>query len=110
MLIQPAVQEIENLGEMMCVSTHTNARVSAKEFSREVEPPYSIVRFPRTLDTRDVVLLAAAFRPVEDHQMFHQSGLVLIKPHSPRLPHTVPHCRGQCICRQESRSKIKPCL
>ena len=94
MLIQPAVQEIENLGEMMSVSTHTNARVSAKEFSGEVEPPYSIVRFPRTLDTRDVVLLAAAFRPVEDHQIVHQSGLVLIKPHSPRLPHTVPHCRG----------------
>ena len=42
-LIQPAVREIQNSGEMMCVSTHTNARVSAKKISREVEPPYSIV-------------------------------------------------------------------
>ena len=79
MLIQPAVQEIENLGEMMCVSAHTNARVFAKDFSREVEPPYSIVRFPPTLDTRDVLLSAAAFGPVEDHQIFQQSGLVMVK-------------------------------
>ena len=40
MLIQPAVQEIENLGEMICVSAHTNNRVFAKDFSREVNPPY----------------------------------------------------------------------
>ena len=61
MLIEHDVMEIENLGEM--TSAHTNAGVCAKDFSREVEPPYSIVRFPRTLDTRDVVLLAAAFQP-----------------------------------------------
>ena len=79
MLIQPAVQEIENLGDMMCVSAHTNARSFAKDFAREVEPPFSIVRFPPTLDTRDVLLLAAAFGPVEDHQIFQQSGLVMVK-------------------------------
>ena len=66
MLIQPAVQKIENLGDMMCVSAHTNARFFAKDFAREVEPPFSIVRFPPTLDTRDVLLSAAAFGPVED--------------------------------------------
>ena len=38
MLIQPAVQEIENLGEMICVSANTNNRVFAKDFSREVNP------------------------------------------------------------------------
>ena len=79
MLIQPAVQEIENLGDMMCVSAHTNARIFAKDFAREVEPPFSIVRFPPTLDTRDVLLSAAAFGPVEDHQIFQQSGLVMVK-------------------------------
>ena len=79
MLIQPAVQEIENLGDMMCVSAHTNARIFAKDFAREVEPAFPIVRFPPTLDTRDVLLSAAAFGPVEDHQMFQQSGLVMVK-------------------------------
>ena len=39
MLIQPAVQVIECLGKMICVSAHTNNRVFAKDFSREVEPP-----------------------------------------------------------------------
>ena len=38
MLIQPAVQEIECLGEMICVSAHTSNKVFAKGFSREVEP------------------------------------------------------------------------
>ena len=79
MLIQPAVQEIENLGDMMCVSAHTNARIFAKDFAREVAPPFSIVRFPPTLDTRDVLLSAAAFGPVEDHQIFQQSGLVMVE-------------------------------
>ena len=39
MLIQLAVPEIENLGEMICVSAHTNNRVFAKDLSREVSPP-----------------------------------------------------------------------
>ena len=39
MLIRPAVQEIENLGEMICVSADTNNRVFAKDFSRELNPP-----------------------------------------------------------------------
>ena len=78
MLIQPAVQEIESLGDMMCVSAHTNARIFAKDFAREVAPPFSIVRFPPTLDTRDALLSAAAFGPVEDHQIFQQSGLVMV--------------------------------
>ena len=72
MLIQPAVQEIENLGDMMSVSAHTNASIFAKDSAREVAPHFSIVRFPPTLDTRDVL-------PVEDHQIFQQSGLVMVK-------------------------------
>ena len=78
-LIQPAVQEIQNLGEMICVSAHTNNRVFAKDFSREVDPPYSIVRFPPTLDTRDVIISAVTFGPVDSHQIFQQSRLVMIK-------------------------------
>ena len=79
MLIQPAVQEIENLGEMICVSAHTNNRVFAKDSSREVNPPYYIVRFPPTIDIRDVVKSAATFGPVDGQQIFQQSGLVMIK-------------------------------
>ena len=79
MLIQPAVQEIENLGEMICVSAHTNNRVFAKYFSREVSPPYVIARYPPTLDVRDVLKSAATFGPVESHQIFQQSGQVMVK-------------------------------
>ena len=79
MLIQPAVQEIENLGEMICVSAHTNNRVFAKDFSREVSPPYVIARYPPTLNVRDVLKSAATFGPVESHQIFQQSGQVMLK-------------------------------
>ena len=53
MLIQPAVQEVENLGEMICVSAHTNNGLFAKDFSRKVSPPYANARYPPTLDVRD---------------------------------------------------------
>ena len=79
MLIQPAVQEIENLGEMICVSAHTNNRVFAKDFSREVSPPYVIARYPPTLDVRDVLKSASTYGPVESHQVFQQSGQVMVK-------------------------------
>ena len=79
MLIQPAVQEIENLGEMICVSTHTNNRVFAKDFSREVNTPYTIARYPPTLDVRDVLRSAATFGPVESHQIFQPSGQVMVR-------------------------------
>ena len=79
MLIQPAAQEIENLGEMICVSAHTNNRVFAKDFSREVSPPYVTARYPPTLDVRDVLKSAATFGPVESHQIFQQSGQVMVK-------------------------------
>ena len=79
MLIQPAVQEIECLGEMICVSAHTNIRVFAKDFSREVEPPYAIARYRPRLDVRDVLKSASSFGPVESHQVFQQSGLLMVK-------------------------------
>ena len=63
MLMQPAVQEIECLGEMICLSAHTNNRVFAKDNSREVEPPYTIARYLPTLDVRDVLKFASSFGP-----------------------------------------------
>ena len=79
MLIQPAMQEIENLGEMICVSSHTKNQVFAKDFSREVNPPYAIAGYPPTLHVRDVLRSAATFGPVESHQIFQQSGQVMVK-------------------------------
>ena len=79
MLIKPAVQEIENLGEMICVSAHTNNRVFAKNFSREVSPPYVIARYLPTLDVRDVLESAATLGPVESYQIFQQSVQVMVK-------------------------------
>ena len=63
MRIQPAVQEIENLVDMISVSTHRNNRVFAEEFSQEVASPYTIGRLYPTLDERDVVKYEATFGP-----------------------------------------------
>ena len=79
MLIQPALQEIEYLGEMIGVSAHTNNRVFAKDFSRQVEPPYAIARYPPTLDVRNVLKSASSFGPAESHQVFQYSGLLMVK-------------------------------
>ena len=46
MLIQPTVQEVENLGDLICVSAHTQQRVFAKEVAKVVEPPYTLVLSP----------------------------------------------------------------
>ena len=46
-LIQPAVQEIENLGEMIVVCATTQQRLSAKDVTRTVAALYTLRRFPR---------------------------------------------------------------
>ena len=99
MLIQPAVQEVENLGEMICVSAHTNNRVFAKDFSREVSPPYVIARYPPTLDVRDVLKSASTYGSVESHQVFQHSGQVVVKyQHWNPLPqHTERPCQAPYI-------------
>ena len=79
MLIQPAAQEIECLGKMICVSAHAKNRVFTNDFSPEVEPPYAIARYPPTLDVRDVLKSASSFGLVESHQVFQQSGLLMVK-------------------------------
>ena len=64
---------------MICVSAHTNNQVFAKDFSREVSPPYVIARYPPTLVVRDVLKSASTYSPVESHQVFQQSGQVMVK-------------------------------
>ena len=64
---------------MICVSAHTNNRVFAKDFSREVSPLYVIACYPPTLDVRDVLKSASTYGPVESHQVFQQSGQIMVK-------------------------------
>ena len=70
MLIQPTVQEVENLGDLICVSVHTEQRVFAKEVAKVVEPPFTLVRFSPTFSVKDVLKYAASFGPVQSHQLF----------------------------------------
>ena len=78
MLIQPALQEIKNLGEMISVSAHIKNRVCAKDFSREVSPPHVIARYLPTLDVREVLKSASTYGPVECHQVFQQCGQMMV--------------------------------
>ena len=83
MLIQLTVQEVGNLGDLICVSTHTQQRVFAKEVAKVVEPPYILVRFSPIFSVKDVLKSAASFGPVASHQLFQQSGILLVKYQSP---------------------------
>ena len=73
-LIQPAVQEIENLGKMIVVCATT-----AKDVTRTVAPPYTLIRFPLTYAVTEILRSAATFGPVQSHQLLQQSGILLIK-------------------------------
>ena len=79
MLIQPAVQEIENFGDMIVVSATTQQRMIARDITRNVSPPHVLIRFPPTLAIPDVLRSSGTFGPVETHQLFQQSGMLLVK-------------------------------
>ena len=79
MLIQPAVQVIENLGDMIVVCATTQQRLMAKEVSRVVSPPYALVRYPPTFSVTKILRPAAIFGPVDSHQLFQQSRILLVK-------------------------------
>ena len=51
----------------------------AKEVSRTVTPPYTLVRFPPTYAIPEIMRSAATFGPVQGHQIFQQSGILLIR-------------------------------
>ena len=91
MLIQPAVQEIVNLGDMICVSANSQQRLFAKEIARKVQPPYALVRFSPTFSVRDVLKSAASFGSVESHQLFEQSG----SAYSANINFVQPPCSGR---------------
>ena len=79
MLVQPTVEELENVGNLICVSAHTQQRIFAKEVDYLVGPPYALVRFLPTFSTNNVLKASASFRPVETHQLFQQSSILLAK-------------------------------
>ena len=78
-LIQPTVQEIENLDEMIVICATTQQRLQAQEVNRTVAPPYTLARFPPTFAVPEIFRSAATFGPVDSHQLFQQSGILLIK-------------------------------
>ena len=51
----------------------------AREVSRTVTPPYTLVRFPPTYAIPEIMRAAATFGPVQGHQIFQQSGILLIR-------------------------------
>ena len=79
MLIQPAVQEIQNLRDMILVSATAQQRMIARDITRNVSPPHVLIRFPPTLAIPGVLPSAATFGPVETHQLFRQSGMLVVK-------------------------------
>ena len=79
MLIQPAVQEIGSLGDMIVASATTQHCITAREVSRTVAPPFVLVRFPPIYAIPDIIRSAATFGPVDGHQIFQQSGILLVK-------------------------------
>ena len=78
-LIQPTIQEIENLGEMIVICATTQQRLQAQEVNRTVTPPYTLARFPPTFAVPEILRSAATFGPVDSHQLFQQPGILLIK-------------------------------
>ena len=99
MLIKPTVQEVENLGDLICVSAHTQQRVFGSEMARVVEPPFTLVRISPAFSVKDVLKSAASFGPVESHQFFQQSGILLVKYQS-TVFFTLPGTLHQCIHRE----------
>ena len=55
MLIQPVVQEIENLGDMNVVSATTPQCLMARDSTRQVSPPRLLTRFPPIYAISDVL-------------------------------------------------------
>ena len=77
--IKPAVQEKENLGEMIVVCATTQQRLTAKDVTRTVAPPYTLIWLPPTYAVTEILRSAATFGPVQSQQLFQQSGILLMK-------------------------------
>ena len=78
-LLQPTIQEIEELGDMLVISAVTHQRVHARDVVRSVEASYALVRFSPAFSVPDVLQSVATFGPVHSHQLFQQAGLLLIR-------------------------------
>ena len=78
-LIQQAVQKIENLGGMIVVCATTQQRLTAKDVTRTLAPPYTLIRFPPTYAVTEILCSAATLGPVQSHQLLQQSGILLMK-------------------------------
>ena len=83
-LLQPAIQEIENLGDLLVISATTHQRLRAKDVVRTVQPPHVLVRFSPSFSVADVLHAVSVFGPVTSHQLFQQAGLLLVSFQAPQ--------------------------
>ena len=78
-LLQPTIQEIEELGDMLVISVVTQQRIHARDVVRSVEPPHALVHFSPAFSLPDVLKSVATFGPFHSDQLFQQAGLLLIR-------------------------------
>ena len=79
LLMQPAIQELEGMGDLLVISATSHQRIRAKDVVRAVQPPYALVRFSPSFAVEDVLKSVSIFGPVENHQLFQQAGTLLIR-------------------------------
>ena len=83
-LRQPAIQEIENLGDLLVISATTHQRLRAKDLVRRAQPPHVLVRFSPSFGVADVLHAVLVFGPVATHQLFQQARLPLASFQAPQ--------------------------
>ena len=83
-LLQLAIQEIENLGDLLVISATTQQRLRAKDVVRTVQPPHVLVRFSPSVSVADVLHVVSVLGPVATHQLFQQAGLLLVSFQAPQ--------------------------
>ena len=79
LLMQPAIQELKGMGDLLVISATSHQRIRAKDVVRAVQPPYALVRFSPSFAVEDVLKSVSIFGPVENHQLFQQAGTLFIR-------------------------------
>ena len=86
-LLQPTIQEIEELEDMLVISAVNHQRIHARYVVCSVEPPHALVPCALAFSLPHVLKSVATFGPVDSHQLFQQAGLLLIRYGANESPH-----------------------
>ena len=79
LLMQPAIQELRGMGDLLVILATSHKRIRAKDVVQAVQSPYALVRFSLSFAVEDVLKSVSFFGPVENHQLFQQAGTLLIE-------------------------------